>query len=39
MAERVGFGPLLVIENKELKAFSLPYDPLDPHKCRGRDTY
>jgi uncharacterized protein with HEPN domain len=27
------------IENKELKAFSLPLDVLDPPKSPGRDTY
>jgi hypothetical protein len=39
MAERVGFAPLLRIENKELTGFSLPHDPPDPLKNRGRDTY
>jgi hypothetical protein len=39
LAERVGFEPLLVIENKELKGFCLPHDPPDPHKSLGRDTY
>jgi len=39
LAERVGFEPLLDVENKELKGFFLPHDPLDPHETRGRDTY
>jgi hypothetical protein len=39
LAERVGFGPLLGVENKELNGFGLPYDPRDPHKSPGRDTY
>src|SRR5262249_51407052 len=34
LAERVGFAPLLGVENKELKAFSLPRDPLDPLELR-----
>jgi hypothetical protein len=38
MAERVGFAPLPSIENEELKAISLPNDPLDPHERPGRDT-
>jgi hypothetical protein len=39
MAERVGFAPQLGIENTELKGFSLPRDPLDPHESPGGDTY
>jgi len=39
LAERVGFAPVLRIENKELKGFRLPHDPTDPHESRGRDTY
>jgi hypothetical protein len=39
LAERVGFAPLLTVENKELKAFWLPHDPLDPLKNRDTDTY
>ena len=34
-----GFGPLLVIENKELKGFAIPHLPQDPHEYLGRDTY
>jgi hypothetical protein len=30
MAERVGFAPLLRVENKALKGFPLPHDPLNP---------
>jgi len=39
MAERVGFEPVRGVENKELTGSSLPHDPLEPHECRGRDTY
>jgi hypothetical protein len=39
LAERVGFEPLSGVENKELKGFRLPHDPLDPLKSPGRDTY
>jgi hypothetical protein len=39
MAERVGFEPLSVVENKELNGIQLPHDPPDPHESRGRDTY
>ena len=39
MAERVGFAPLPVVENKELKVFWLPPDQPDPLKSPGRDTY
>jgi hypothetical protein len=39
MAERVGFAPLLRIENKELTGFWLPHDPSDPLESLGRDTY
>jgi hypothetical protein len=39
LAERVGFEPLPVVENKELNEFPLPHDPSDPHESRGRDTY
>ena len=39
MAERVGFAPLPVVENKELKGFLLAHDPLDTHESLGRDTY
>jgi hypothetical protein len=39
MAERVGFEPLLAVENKELTGFSLPPDPPEPHERRDRDTY
>jgi hypothetical protein len=39
LAERVGFAPLLVIENKELNGSPLPHDPPNPHKRPGRDTY
>jgi hypothetical protein len=39
LAKMVGFEPLPRIENKELNGFSVPHDPLDPHKCPGRDTY
>lgn len=39
LAERVGSWPLQPIENKELIGFSLPRDPPDPLKSRGRDTY
>jgi hypothetical protein len=39
MAERVGFAPLLVIENKELKGFLVPHDPLKVLKSQGRRTY
>jgi hypothetical protein len=39
LAERVGFEPLLIIENKELNRFRLPHDPPDPHESPGRDTY
>jgi hypothetical protein len=39
LAERVGFAPLPVAENKELKGFPLPHDPRDPVEDRGRDTY
>jgi hypothetical protein len=39
LAERVGFAPLPVVENKELKGFHLPHDPPDPHESLGRDTY
>jgi hypothetical protein len=39
MAERVGFATPSDIENKELKVFLLPLDPLDPLESPGRDTY
>jgi hypothetical protein len=39
MAERVGFAPVLVVENKELNGFSVPRDPLESHEMPGRDTY
>ena len=39
LAERVGFAPLLDIENKELNRFSLSHEPLDPHESPCRDTY
>lgn len=39
MAERVGFGLLLVVENKELTGIHLPHDPLEPLKTLGRRTY
>jgi hypothetical protein len=39
LAERVGFAPLLDVENKELKGLSLPHDPADPLESLGRDTY
>lgn len=39
LAERVGFAPLLGIENKELIGFQLPLDPLDRLESPGRDTY
>jgi hypothetical protein len=39
LAERVGFEPLLFIENKELTGFCLSHDPLNPLESRGRDTY
>jgi hypothetical protein len=35
----MGFAPLPVVENKELKGFSVPHDPLDPHDSPGEDTY
>jgi hypothetical protein len=38
-SERVGFEPLLDIENKELNGIHLPHDPPDPHECPFRDTY
>jgi hypothetical protein len=39
MAERVGFAPLLGVENKGLKEFRLPHDPPNPLESPGRDTY
>ena len=39
MAERVGFGLLLVVENKELSGILVPPDPLEPLKDLGRRTY
>jgi len=39
LAERVGFGLLLVVENKELTGFRLPPDPLETPKGQGRRTY
>jgi len=39
MAERVGFGLLLGVENKELTGTYLPHDPLEPLKSLGRRTY
>ena len=39
VAERVGFAPLPVVENKELNGFSLSHDPLNPHESPGRSTY
>jgi hypothetical protein len=39
VAERVGFVPVLCVENKELEGFSLPHDPPDPLESLGRDTY
>jgi hypothetical protein len=39
LAERVGFEPLPVVENKELNGFRLPHDPPDPHESPDRDTY
>lgn len=39
LAERVGFAPLLTVENKELMGFWLPHDPPDPLETRGGDTY
>ena len=39
MAERVGFAPLPIVANKELDAFLLPSDQLDPLNRPGRDTY
>jgi hypothetical protein len=39
MAERVGFGPLPVIESKELNGLCLPHEPPDPHESPGGDTY
>jgi hypothetical protein len=36
LAERVGFAPLLRIENKELNRLRLPHDPPDPVKSPGR---
>jgi hypothetical protein len=35
----MGFEPLPPIENNELNGFSVPHDPIDPHRCPGRDTY
>jgi hypothetical protein len=26
------------VENRELRGFSLPHDPLDPHECPGREV-
>ena len=39
MAERVGFAPLLDVENKELKGFLLPHDLPDPLESPGLSTY
>jgi hypothetical protein len=39
LAERVGFGLLLGVENKELTGIHLPHDPLEPLKSLGRRTY
>jgi hypothetical protein len=39
MAERVGFAPLLGVENKALRGFRLSHDPMDPLESLGRDTY
>jgi hypothetical protein len=39
LAERVGFEPLLVVENKGFSGSWLPHDPPDPHENRDRDTY
>jgi hypothetical protein len=39
MAERVGFAALLDVENKELKAISLPRDPPDPLESHRVNTY
>jgi len=39
LAERVGFEPLLVIEDKELTASPLPHDPLETLKDAARRTY
>jgi len=39
LAERVGFEPLLVVENKELTGSPLPHDPLETLKDPARRTY
>lgn len=39
LAERVGFEPLLAVDNKEFIGISHPHDPPDPLESRGRDTY
>jgi len=39
LAERVGFAPSHVVENKELTGIDLPYDPLKTLKDPGRRTY
>ncbi len=39
VAQRVGFEPLLGIENKELTGSPLPHDPLETLKDPGRRTY
>jgi len=39
VAEKVGFEPLPITDNKELKAFLIPHDLLDPLERRVRNTY
>ena len=39
LAERVGFAPSHLVDNKGLGRIQLPPDPLEPHESRGRRTY